>query len=173
MENEQEIIGLGGGCHWCTEAVFQSLKGVHKVQQGYIATSPSGRSDQDTSEGLSEAVIVHFDPNVISLAELLLIHLHTHAATRQHSFRDRYRSACYYFDEKQGEQLKILMEEAQNHFAERLITQILPFHKFRESRESIQDYYLKNPDAPFCMRYIVPKLGLLKERFSELLKNQE
>jgi len=71
---EIEKIAMGGGCHWCTEAVFQSLKGVQLVEQGFIASH--GNSDK-----FSEGVIVHFDPHLIPLEVLIEIHLHTHQCT--------------------------------------------------------------------------------------------
>ncbi len=89
-----EKIGFGGGCHWCTEAVFQSLKGVEKVEQGWIAS-------EGEASTLSEAVIVHFDTSQISLVLLIEIHLLTHESTSEHSMRKKYRSAIYYFDVEQ------------------------------------------------------------------------
>ncbi|WP_326493559.1 peptide-methionine (S)-S-oxide reductase [Salinimicrobium sp. TH3] len=149
-------IGLGGGCHWCTEAIFQSVDGVVKVEQGYIAS-------EAPAEEFSEAVIVHYLPKRVKMKRLLEIHLHTHNSTSNHSFREKYRSAIYYFsteDEKAG---KRILKELQKEFEEELVTEILPFRKFKPSREQIQDYYRKNPDAPFCKRYIEPKLERLKE----------
>lgn len=73
-------IGFGGGCHWCTEAVFQSLKGVKSVQQGWIAS-------KNEHFEFSEAVIVDFDPSSIPLKVLIEIHLHTHKSTSEHSMR--------------------------------------------------------------------------------------
>ena len=81
-------IALGGGCHWCTEAVFQSLIGVERVEQGYVASTGNNNS-------FSEAVIVHFNTERISLKTLIEIHLHTHKSTSNHSLRERYRSAVY------------------------------------------------------------------------------
>lgn len=86
-------IGLGGGCHWCTEAYFLSLKGVEKVEQGWIASTPP-------NDAFSEAVLVHYDPSQIPLPVLIAIHLHTHAATKAHAFRSKYRSAVYVLEEK-------------------------------------------------------------------------
>src|SRR3954451_12716902 len=84
-------IGFGGGCHWCTEAVFLSLKGVEQVEQGWIASQPP-------YDAFSEAVVVTYDPLVITLTDLITIHLHTHASTSNHSMRQKYRSAVYWFD---------------------------------------------------------------------------
>ncbi len=87
---QQKRIGLGGGCFWCSEAVFQNLRGVAQVAQGFIYSHPP-------HDSLSEAVLVDFDPAQISLADLIEIHLRTHASTSQHSMRQKYRSAIYAF----------------------------------------------------------------------------
>ena len=73
-------IAFGGGCHWCTEAIFQSLRGVQKVEQGWISSTHPGAST------LSEAVIVHFETSLISLDTLIEVHLSTHNATSNHAF---------------------------------------------------------------------------------------
>ncbi len=150
MKNIQKI-GLGGGCHWCTEAVFKSIEGIIKVEQGYI-------SSLKPNADFSEAVVVHYDKTIVSLRHLLKIHLFTHASTSQHSFRSKYRSAVYYFSGIEKIKIEILITDLQKEFDEKLITQVLQFQKFKPSRESLQDYFGKNPDAPFCTKYIIPKL---------------
>lgn len=155
-------IGFGGGCHWCTEAVFQHLSGVLVVDQGYIASVAPNNS-------LSEGVIVHFNPQIITLELLITIHLHTHQCTKKHSFRDKYRSAMYYYNEEEKTAFAKACSLLQNDFDQPIITQALPFISFKASRESIQDYYTKQPEAPFCKKYIVPKLEALKEKFSTTL----
>ena len=157
-------IGLGGGCHWCTEAVFQPLKGVREVSQGYIAST-------STAVSFSEGVVVGYDPEIIPLEVLIEIHLHTHRSTSNHSFREKYRSAVYYLESADKEKVETILKNLQSDFKEKLITQVLPFREFKASRESLQDYYLKNPEKPFCRRYINPKLDLLREKFSENLKD--
>ena len=159
---DYEKIGLGGGCHWCTEAIFQSLKGVSEVRQGYISSTGAATS-------FSEAVLVIYDPEIISIDKLIEIHLHTHQATSHHSFREKYRSAIYFLHPEDEEKLEQILKTLQKGFEERIITQILPFRKFKPSRESIQNYYLKNPEKPFCQRYIDPKMEILKKKFSNLL----
>ena len=147
-------IGLGGGCHWCTEAVFQAVEGVVKVEQGYIASV----APVDT---FSKAVIVHYLPKMANLERLLEVHLHTHNSTSNHSFREKYRSAVYFFSSEDEMVIKKILEKLQQQFEKPLVTQVLRFKKFKASRESIQNYYKKNPDAPFCKRYIEPKLEVL------------
>ena len=156
-------IGFGGGCHWCTEAVFQSLKGVVEVEQGYISSTASNSE-------LSEAVVVYFDPENIPLKVLMEIHLLTHNSTSNHSRRDVYRSAIYYFEKSQEKILDVLMKELQLGFNKSIITRILPFSRFKSSREEILNYYTKNPELPFCKTYISPKLSLLKKQFSKYSK---
>ena len=151
-------IALGGGCHWCTEAVFQSLIGVEKVEQGYVASVGENNT-------FSEAVIVHFNSESILLGTLIEIHLYTHKSTSNHSMRTKYRSAIYTFSEDQKEQSEAIIKSFQNVFEGKLITKVYPFHSFKASRETIQNYYQKNPEKPFCETFINPKLKLLLERF--------
>ena len=155
--------GFGGGCHWCTEAVFLSLKGVQKVEQGWIASQPPHHT-------FSEAVIVEYDPAVISLEDLMLVHLCTHAATSNHSMRHKYRSAVYWFNEEEESIMKSIISDVQVHFSEPIITQVLPFAAFKTSLPEHLNYYQSNPAKPFCTVYIHPKLQLLRERFAHLIK---
>ena len=152
---EIKKIGLGGGCHWCTEAVFQQVKEVVKVEQGYI-------SSEAPADTLSEAVIVHYLPKKVNLERLLEIHLNTHNSTSNHSFRKKYRSAVYFFSAEEEKEIKSLLVKLQKKFDKKLVTQVLVFGRFEPSREAIQDYYRKNPEAPFCKRYIEPKLFQIK-----------
>ncbi len=155
---EIQKIGFGGGCHWCTEAYFQSLKGVEKVEQGWI----SSISPNDT---FSEAVLVHYNPEIIPLKVLIAIHLHTHAATKKHSFRKKYRSAVYVSDNKL-EQIQQLIDENQADFSEPIITLSLPFRAFKINIENQLNYYKKNKKGMFCQRYIHPKLKLIQSQYS-------
>ncbi len=154
-------IGLGGGCHWCTEAVFQSLKGIHKVTQGYI------KSDNENNY-FSEAVIVQYEPKIILLRDLIEIHLHTHKSTSNHSFRKKYRSAIYYFSVSDKKNIEIILKELQKEFNDPLITQIIPFKEFQSSRKELLNYYFSDPEKPFCKLYIHPKLAMLKEKYNKL-----
>ncbi|MAZ72560.1 MAG: peptide methionine sulfoxide reductase [Flavobacteriaceae bacterium] len=157
---KQSKIALGGGCHWCTEAVFQSLRGVEKVEQGYVTSVGNATT-------FSEAVVVHFNPQKISLAVLIEIHLYTHKSTVAHSMREKYRSAVYTFSEAQKEASEIILQKLQDNFSEKLVTQVLSFKSFKGSREAITNYYQKNPHKPFCERFIEPKLELLRKEFSD------
>jgi peptide-methionine (S)-S-oxide reductase len=154
-----EKIAFGGGCHWCTEAVFQSLIGVHHVTQGWVQST-------EVNNTFSEAVIVQFDANTIPLKILTEIHLRTHKSTVQHSMRKKYRSAVYYFDAAQEETIIKILSDLQDGFDSTIITQVLPFVAFKPSQDDFTNYYYSNPNKPFCEQYIHPKLKLLLREFS-------
>jgi peptide-methionine (S)-S-oxide reductase len=155
MKNRQRM-GLGGGCHWCTEAVFQQLDGVVNIRQGYISSVAPANT-------WSEAIILEYDPSLIDLEHLIDVHLETHASTILHQRREEYRSAVYYCHEDQWVLLKGVMSSLSRKRNKFYITQLLPFLEFKESRESIRDYYQTRPDAPFCKRYIEPKLEIVRK----------
>lgn len=152
-------IGFGGGCHWCTEAVFQSLKGVTDVEQGWIAS-------EGENFAFSEAVTLKYDRSTIPLEVLLEIHLYTHKSTSEHSMREKYRSAVYVFTAEQEADVRAKLNVLQDKFENKLITQVLRFSEFKPSREQIKNYYYKNPQKPFCETFINPKLNILFIRFT-------
>ncbi|WP_106147549.1 peptide-methionine (S)-S-oxide reductase [Flagellimonas meridianipacifica] len=153
-------VGLGGGCHWCTEAVFSSLKDVIQVEQGFI-------SSVEESE-FSEAVIVHFNEARISLKDLIEIHLYTHKSTSNHSMRNKYRSAIYVFNLEDFEKSNFILDELKKEFEEDLVTQVVHFKSFKPSEKQFKDYYYSDSEKPFCTTYIVPKLSLLMRKYGKL-----
>ncbi len=155
-------IAFGGGCHWCTEAVFQSLGGVERVEQGFVASV-------GTAARFSEAVIVWYRPTEISLTELVRVHLHTHESTAAHAFRSKYRSAVYTMCAGDEKAVREAWNGLQSEFNNALITEILPFKAFRPSDEMFHNYYRSNPEKPFCKKYIGPKLELLRRKFPKQL----
>lgn len=162
---EQKImkIGVGGGCHWCTEAVFQALKGITKVEQGYIGSSGE-------NAGFSEGVLISFESAIISLKKIIEIHLATHSSTSNHSLRKKYRSAIYFISPDDEIIARKHLDDLQKCSPKKIITQILPLKKFKLSREEIRNYYTSNPERIFCARYIEPKLKLLEKEFKDEVK---
>lgn len=158
-----QTIGFGGSCHWCTEAIFQSLIGVETVEQGWIRSGPP-------NETLSEAVLVSFNPGQISLETLIQIHLLTHSCTSEHSMRSKYRSAVYHLNAGQKKTATQAIENLQDEFSHPIITIVIPFKTFELNQESYLNYYQKNPDKPFCKTYISPKLSLLMQKFRKHVK---
>ncbi|MEO0900776.1 MAG: peptide-methionine (S)-S-oxide reductase [Bacteroidota bacterium] len=158
-------IGLGGGCHWCTEAVFSSLKDVIQVEQGFIS------SNEEST--FSEAVVVSYESSKITLMDLIEIHLYTHRSTSNHTMRNKYRSAIYVFDSLDYKTSSEILKELKNKFDKDLITQVLYFNTFKPSEEQFQDYYYSDSQKPFCTTYIVPKLSLLLEKYGKLTKKEK
>jgi peptide-methionine (S)-S-oxide reductase len=164
LSAEVQRIGFGGGCHWCTEAVFAALRGVTRVEQGFI------RADAP-DDSFSEAVLLTFQPAKIPLESLIEIHLRTHSSTSNHSMRSKYRSAIYVMDEIQAEAARRVLAELAPGFDAPLVTRVLPFRTFKASEDRFQRYFEKNAGGPFCTRYIDPKLALLRKEFSAVLRS--
>jgi peptide-methionine (S)-S-oxide reductase len=153
-------VGLGGGCHWCTEGVFQSLVGVKQVNQGWIAST-------GIHSKYSEAIEVVFDPAIISLAVLIEIHLYTHASTSNHTMREKYRSAIYTVNIRQYQEANEILTILRTDFEKTIVTQVLPLASFKINKEDLLEYFYKAPNKPFCERYIHPKLKVLLSRFNK------
>ncbi|EIJ38202.1 peptide-methionine (S)-S-oxide reductase [Galbibacter orientalis] len=159
-------IALSGSCYWCMEAIYQSLVGVKKVAQGFVAS-------KEYKDQFSEAIIVHFIPDEISLKTLIEIHLHTHKSTVNHSWRDAYKSAIYTFSEEQKDKSMEVLELLQKEFSEEIITKVYSFESFKPSEEMFHNYYFSNPEKPFCKSYINPKLKKLLKEFSEFTNKEK
>ncbi|NPA65757.1 MAG: peptide methionine sulfoxide reductase [Epsilonproteobacteria bacterium] len=141
-------IGFGGGCHWCTEAVFDILKGVLDVKQGWI-------TPENIKNSFSEAIILKYDPSLIDTRILIQIHLLTHKANSNHSMRNKYRSAIYVFNKQQKQEIESILN---NERSDQCITQVLLFGAFKINDEKYQKYYLKHATKGFCKNYIDPKI---------------
>ena len=151
-----EKVALGGGCHWCTEAVFDSLEGVVKVDQGWVS------AQEADAQSFSEAVIVYFDTKQISLERLIEVHLLTHNAASNHSMRTKYRSAIYVFSDHQRDKTIEILKSKADLFEKKIITKVYSFHTFKRNEEKYLSYYKKNKAKPFCKKYIEPKLQKIK-----------
>lgn len=161
-----ERIGFGGSCHWCTEAIFLSLRGVKDVKQGWI-------SGQGNDSSFSEAVIVDFNPDTISLEVLIDVHLNTHSCTSEHSMRGKYRSAIYLFDRSQNQRSMDALKALQSGFKETIITKVIPFASFKLNEQKYLNYYYSNPEKLFCQNIVHPKLRKLFISFPELIDSEK
>ncbi len=151
-------IGMGGGCHWCTEGIFRSLTGISNVQQGWISAVEA--------PDFSEAVIVDFNPTQIPLSALIDIHLHTHSSTSNHRLRSKYRSAVYVFDAAQYEAAAACLTALQPNFEQPLVTQVFHFGAYRPSPTLYQDYFYADPEKPFCSNFILPRIRQLLQHYA-------
>ncbi|MBY0467542.1 MAG: peptide-methionine (S)-S-oxide reductase [Burkholderiaceae bacterium] len=154
-------LGFGGGCHWCTEGVFQALRGVTQVDQGFV------RSDAP-ADTWAEGVIVTFEPPTIALATLSEVHLRTHSASRVRSPRSKYRSAIYIFEESQRDEAELTIARFADESGKSAHTLVLPLRGFEASDERYQNYYRTNPSRPFCRRFIDPKLDYIRRHFADV-----
>ncbi|MEP2240442.1 MAG: peptide-methionine (S)-S-oxide reductase, partial [Maribacter sp.] len=135
---------------------------VEKVEQGFIAP-------KENPTDFSEAVIVHYNASKIDLKDLVAIHLDTHRSTENHSMRNKYRSAIYYFSHEFRPVLSQIMTDKQEEYSDELITAILPFGDFRSSEERFHNYYFSDTEKPFCKTHISPKIKMLKEKYAKNL----
>lgn len=154
-----EAAGFGGGCHWCTEGVFQILRGVAKVDQGFLQSSAP-------DDAWAEGVIVRFDPAIISLDVLIEVHLRTHLANSGYSPNGRYRSAVYVEGDDQRQRAEAAIARLGPDVDTAARTQVLPLIGFRPSEERYRNYYRTDPIRPFCQRYIDPKLAVIRRDFA-------
>ena len=174
-----ETAVFGGGCFWCTEAVFAMLKGVSKVEPGYAGGSVENPSYEKVSggdTGHAEVIRVTYDPAVISYEDLLTVFFGSHdPATPNRQGADtgeQYRSIILYETDEEKKAAEKLIQEVDASLKDgtRVVTQLIPLGKFFPAEEDHQKYFEKNTSAPYCQLVIEPKVEKVRKRFAELLK---
>jgi peptide-methionine (S)-S-oxide reductase len=174
-----ETATFASGCFWCTEAVFQKLKGVESVKSGYSGGTVENPTYHDVcseTTGHAEAVQVTFDPAVISFAELLEVFWKLHDPTtlnqQGHDVGTRYRSAIFYHTEKQMELAQHYMKKLDQSgaYASPIVTEITPFANFYTAEDYHQNYFQEHGREPYCRFVISPKMDKLNEVFADKLK---
>jgi peptide-methionine (S)-S-oxide reductase len=174
-----EVATFGSGCFWCTEAVFQQMKGVQKAVSGYSGganPNPTYEDVCDGDTGHAEVVQVTFDPAVVSYPELLELFWRSHDPTtlnRQgNDVGTQYRSVVFYHSERQKQLAERYKQkiDAAGVYRSPLVTEIAPFTAFYAAEAYHQDYYAKDARQPYCRAIITPKLDKLKKVFQEKLK---
>jgi peptide-methionine (S)-S-oxide reductase len=181
MSQTSEIATLGGGCFWCTEAVFTELKGVEKVEPGYAGgTVPNPTYEQVCSDrtGHAEVVQVTFNPMVISYEELLRIFFTVHDPTtlnRQGADSGtQYRSVIFYHNDEQKSIAQQVVGEVTTAklWKAPIVTQIEPFKDFYKAEDYHLNYFKNNLRQPYCQMVIAPKVRKFREHYVEKLKTQ-
>ncbi len=174
-----EIATLAGGCFWCTEAVFQRLKGVEKVESGYSGgdvENPTYEQVCSGNTGHAEAIQIAFDPSVISFEKLLEVFWHLHDPTtlnRQGADEGtQYRSAIFYHDEAQKEIAEKSLKDAESSgmYKDKFVTEIVPFKNFYKAESYHKDYYNRNNTQGYCTYVIDPKITKLYKEFPQEVK---
>jgi methionine-S-sulfoxide reductase len=177
-----ETIYLGGGCFWCIEAVFQRLNGVISVESGYAGgytKNPTYKEVCTGNTGHAEVVKVVYNPNEISLSEILEVFFSVHDPTtlnRQgNDVGTQYRSAIYFVNEHQKEIILSFMDmlKKEKIFDKPLTTEVKPINIFYKAENYHQNYYNDNPDQPYCRYVIFPKIEKFEKKFSEKNKQKK
>jgi peptide-methionine (S)-S-oxide reductase len=171
-----ELATLGGGCFWCTEALFQMLPGVKSVTSGYAGGTTQNPTYKDVCRGdtgHAEVIQIEYDPKVVSYEKVLATFWEAHDPTtlnRQGADSGtQYRSIILYGSEAQKATAEKSKAEAQKHFSKPIVTEIVPLTKFYKGEDYHQDYYRANPNQPYCRAVIQPKV----EKFEKKLKEGE
>jgi peptide-methionine (S)-S-oxide reductase len=174
-----EVATLGGGCFWCTEAVFRELRGIVDVMPGYAGGSVVNPSYEDVcggETGHAEVVQVTFDPAVIPYRDVLEVFFATHDPTtlnRQGAdVGTQYRSVILYSSPEQRATAEAAIRErnAEEKLGRRVVTQLLPLETFYPAEEYHRDYFRRNPSRGYCQMVISPKMKKFRKSYAERLK---
>jgi len=179
VDNEDEVAVFGGGCFWCTEAVFAELKGVTSVIPGYAGghtENPTYRQVCSDSTGHAEVSRVQFDPSQITFYDLLSVFFATHDPTtlnRQGADRGtHYRSIILYADDEQKQQAESFVQKLEESGSLRspVVTEIVPLERFYEAEAEHKQFYTENPDSMYCQIVIRPKVAKVREIFTQQIR---
>lgn len=179
MHQTHQTITLGGGCFWCTEAVFVQVKGVLDVESGYC----NGQTQQPSYEqvcsgrtGHNEVVKLVYDPQQISVRDILeiffLIHDPTTRNAQGNDHGTQYRSGIYYTTpEQQQEALALIAElEHSGAYPRAIVTEVLPQANYWPAEDYHQDFFEKHPNQGYCMAVAAPKVAKFRKTFARLQK---
>lgn len=179
MENKElQLMTVGGGCFWCTEAVFDQIKGVEEVVSGYsggnVPGIPTYREVCSGLTGHAEVVQISFDTNVVSYKDMLNVFMTTHdPTTLNQQGADRgtqYRSVVFYHDEEQKQIAEEVMNEMSSVYEDPIVTELSPLDKFFPAEADHQSFYANNPSQGYCRAVISPKLANLRKIHADKLK---
>jgi peptide-methionine (S)-S-oxide reductase len=171
---------FGGGCFWCTEAVFSDVRGVSKVESGYSGGNVPNPSYEDVctdTTGHAEVIRISFDENVVSYDELLRLFFSVHDPTtlnRQGADTGtQYRSVIFYVNDEQKKSAEKVMKEIQDEriWEDPLVTELSPLKTFYKAEEYHQEYFKQNPYQPYCQAVIAPKVAKFRKKHLDMLKS--
>ena len=172
-----ETATIAGGCFWCTEAIFQRLKGVTKVTPGYSGgkvENPTYEQVCSGNTGHAEAIQVNFDPKIISYEKLLEVFFKLHDPTtpnRQgNDTGTQYRSSIFYHTEEQKKTAEKVKGEIQKLHNDKIVTEIVPFKNFYEAENYHKNYYENYKSQPYCQLVINPKITKLYKEFPKIIE---
>ena len=177
MNKNLQVATLGGGCFWCTEAVFQEVKGVEEVVSGYaggnVPGEPTYREICSGLTGHAEVIQITYDANVISYEDILVIFMTTHdPTTLNQQGADRgtqYRSVVFYHDENQQKIASEVLKQIQDYYNHKIVTELSALPIFYKATEEHQNYYRENTQQGYCSFVIEPKLAKLRKLHADKL----
>ena len=179
MEEKKDIAVFGGGCFWCTEAIFKMLKGVSGVEPGYTGGTTENPTYEEVcskNTGHAEAIRISYNPEEISYHDLLTVFFGSHDATQVNRQGNdvgvQYRSAIFYASEAQKEEAETFIKELTNSAqdGDPIATEVVPLTVFYPAERNHQDYFSKNQNQGYCQVVIAPKLQKVQKEFAQLLK---
>ncbi len=172
-----EIATLGGGCFWCTEAVFQQLKGVLEVESGYTGgevPNPTYEQICEGTTGHAEVVKLTFDPDVISYREILEVFFTIHDPTtpnRQgNDVGTQYRSVIYYHSPQQQDTAKHVISEMANVWDAPIVTELSPIGDYYKAEDYHQNFFRQHPMQGYCAFIVAPKVSKFRQTFADKVK---
>ncbi len=178
----RETIVFGGGCFWCTEAVFRMLAGVLSVEPGYAGgTTPDPTYEAVTTgtTGHAEVIQIEYDPSRVEFADLLTVFFATHDPSQRNrqgnDVGTQYRSVVFYTTDAQKAETERMIRDIDASSTEggKVVTEVAPLTKFYPAEDYHKDYFAKNPDRGYCQVVINPKVEKVQARFAALLKNDK
>ena len=181
MDDKSEIATFANGCFWCSEAIFERLKGVKSVLPGYsggIVENPSYDQVCTGKTGHAESIQIEFDPKVLPFEKILDIFWHTHDPTtlnRQgNDVGTQYRSAIFYHNQKQKEIAEKSKRDLEKDgvYKDSIVTEITPFREFYVAEDYHKNYYENHQDAPYCNFIIDPKVNKLLLKYGNNIKEE-
>lgn len=176
--NQKKIAIFGGGCFWCTEAVFEELRGVISIMPGYAGGQKENPTYEEVSSGRTghaEVIKIEYDPEQIGYQDLLTVFFATHDPTtlnqQGNDFGTQYRSVILYTDDEQKTQAKEFIKKLNESTPEGkpIVTEIKLLEHFYDAEDYHREYYRNNKFQPYCQIVINPKLKKLEEKFASLL----
>lgn len=179
MENNLAVATFGNGCFWCTEAIFQRLKGVKTVMPGYTGGKTKNPTYYEVCTGFTghaEVIQISYDPEIISFRELLDVFFYTHDPTtlnRQGNDKGtQYRSAIFYHDKNQKKEAEKIIEqlELEKVYDDKIVTEITRLDKFYFAEDYHKNYYNNNKDQAYCRAIINPKLDKFVKKYKSKIK---
>lgn len=181
MDNPEKLeeATFGGGCFWCTDAVFRELRGVVSVTPGYAG----GHTENPTYEevcsgttGYAEVTRIKFDPAVISYRDLLGVYFGTHDPTQLNrqgnDIGTQYRSVIFAHNEEQMRQARAFIEELERQqvFPAKVVTSVEPLSTYYDAEANHHEFFLRNPQQPYCAAVVAPKVAKFRKAFADRLR---